>query len=543
MRGANIVARVLADAGHRTLFAMSGNQLMPLFDAFIDTGPLLVHVRHEAAAVHMADAWARVTGQTGVAIVPAGPGFANALSALYTARQSDSAVLLISAQAPLERVGRGAFQEMDQAAIAEPFVKWSAMIDSPDAIAPGFQEALQIARDGRPGPVHLALPSDVLTATGGADSRTRSNECSTIEPDLKNLDGLMARLRAAARPLILAGPIFGQPGSGIDIDRAQCTTGVPIIVMESPRGTADPAAGALFDLLPAADLIILLGRRPDYGIGFGEPFADTARFIQIDAEREMIQLAERNLGARLDMAVAGEPRAILRSLADRFGPPHGASGWRERVGRAAAYRPASWRAATSDDDGIEPATLCNGLACLLDDHPEALVVIDGGEFGQWAQSGLSPALRIINGPAGAIGAGLPFGIATKLANPTSPVFVLMGDGTAGFHLAEFETAARCQTPIVVIIGNDARWNAEYQIQLRDYGAGRVVGCDLSPARYDVAARGLGCHGEHVERMVDLATAIERAMASGLPACINVRLNGQPAPVIRESGAEGLDGST
>ena len=160
-----------------------------------------------------------------------------------------------------------------------------------------------------------------------------------------------------------------------------------------------------------------------------------------------------------------------------------------------------------------------------------LLISDGGEFGQWAQAALPVENRLINGPAGAIGGGLCYAIGAKVARPDATIFTLMGDGTAGFHFAEFETAVREKLPFVAVIGNDRRWNAEHQIQLRDYGAQRLIGCDLSGARYDLAVAGLGGHGEHVTRRDELLPALRRAVASGLPACVNIEMEGLAAPIV------------
>jgi acetolactate synthase-1/2/3 large subunit len=165
----------------------------------------------------------------------------------------------------------------------------------------------------------------------------------------------------------------------------------------------------------------------------------------------------------------------------------------------------------------------------IDAANNPILICDGGEFGQWAQACLSAPRRLINGPSGAIGGGLCYGIAAKKACPEATVFVLTGDGSIGFHLAELETAARADTPVVVVIGNDQCWNAEHQIQLRRYGPDRLIGCGLSAARYDQAAIALGGHGEHVTDPADLDAALERALASQKPACVDVAIEGLPAP--------------
>ena len=145
---------------------------------------------------------------------------------------------------------------------------------------------------------------------------------------------------------------------------------------------------------------------------------------------------------------------------------------------------------------------------------------------------LTPARRVINGPAGSIGSSIPMAIAARATAPDSPVIAVMGDGTFGFHMAEFDTAVRCNLPFVAVVGNDAAWNAEHQIQLREYGPNRTHGCELLPSRYDQVVQALGGHGEWVTRAADLPAALDRALASGKPACVNVMIERVPAPVIR-----------
>ena len=172
------------------------------------------------------------------------------------------------------------------------------------------------------------------------------------------------------------------------------------------------------------------------------------------------------------------------------------------------------------------------LRPYVERDPDTVLICDGGEFAQWGQSMLPVRRRMINGVAGSIGGSLSFAIAARLREPKAPVFAVLGDGTIGFHLSEFETAVRRKLPFVAVLGNDALWNAESQIQLREYGRERMHGCDLTPARYDLVVAALGGHGEYVERAADLPGAIERALASGKPACINVMIESIAAPVIR-----------
>jgi acetolactate synthase-1/2/3 large subunit len=172
--------------------------------------------------------------------------------------------------------------------------------------------------------------------------------------------------------------------------------------------------------------------------------------------------------------------------------------------------------------------VCREVQKLLD-KPDAVLVSDGGEFGQWAQACLRAPRRVINGPAGSIGSALPFAAAAKLAFPHAPVVAMLGDGTFGFHMAEIDTAVRYGLGYVAVVGNDACWNAEYQIAVKAYGADRAKNLDLLPTRYGAAAAALGAHGADVLAFEDLQSSLAKAMASGRPACVNVMIERHPAP--------------
>lgn len=483
LRGADVVARTLAGAGVRQLFALSGNHVMPIFDAALDAKLRILHVRHEAAAVHMADAWARLTGEVGVALVTGGPGHANAVAALYTALEAESPVLLVSGHAALAELGKGAFQEMRQAELAAPAAKASWTVQSADHLAADLARALREARAGRPGPVHLSIPQDVLEAALDFDmpeTRGRAEQPSKPMPP---------ELLEAKRPLIVAGPAMMRDPALRGLEQA---SGVPVIGMESPRGVNDPSLGRLADILKRADAVLLLGKRLDFTLKFGAAFAAGCRLLHADAV----------------------PR-VTRETAT----------WLDEVRAALAYRPPEWKAI---DASLHPVVVCRAVQKLLD-APDAVLVCDGGEFGQWAQACLSAPRRVINGPAGSIGSALPLAAGAKVAFPQAPVVALMGDGTFGFHMSEIDTAVRYGLNYVAVVGNDACWNAEYQIALKSYGSARAKNLDLLPTRYGAAAAALGGHGEDVTQFEQLAPALERATRAGKPACVNVLIERQPAP--------------
>jgi len=202
------------------------------------------------------------------------------------------------------------------------------------------------------------------------------------------------------------------------------------------------------------------------------------------------------------------------------------------VQSAIRFRPAEWKTLVSRSEGpLHPVEVGRAVQQILDRSRDTVLVADGGEFGQWAQACTSAPTRLINGPGGSIGSAIPFALTARLARPDATVVAMLGDGTFGFHLAEVDTAARARLPFLAVIGNDACWNAEHQIQLRTYGRDRAHGCELLPTRYDQAVTALGGHGEHVVRATDLAAALERALGSQRPACVNVMIERAPAPTV------------
>ena len=540
IRGADILTQTLDRAGLTQIFTLSGNHIMPVFDAAIGTHLRLIHVRHEAAAVHMADAWGRLTGKPGIALVTGGPGHTNAVAALATGQAAESPLILLSGHAGLDEIGRGAFQELPQAAIAAPLCKAAWIVARVEGLGHDIARAVRIAREGRPGPVHVSLPFDLLEARvedraalwpGEEDFQPSETLLSASDAEL-----VLAELSRAARPLILAGPAMSNRENRALLHALAATMRVPAIVMESPRGINDPSLGAFAEVLREADLIVLLGKAHDFTLRFADPpFVDDAcRFIVMDPDQAMIERVEREKGTRLALGAVTDTRAAMRALADKAKGVRSTT-WYDAVTTALSYRSPQWNE-TRSRGKIHPIDLCRAIEPFLARDAQAILISDGGEIGQWAQALLDSPQRIINGVAGSIGASIPFALAARLFEPRAPIIAVMGDGTFGFHMAEFDTAVRHELPFVAIVGNDATWNAEYQIQLRAYGENRAHGCELLPSRYDKVVEALGGHGEFVEDIDDLAPALERAVAGGKPACVNVMIERVAAPVIRRASA-------
>lgn len=539
MLGSELVIRALAREGVRTIFSLSGNQIMPLYDACIDAGIRIVHVRHEAAAVFMADAWAQVTGEIGVAMLTAGPGLSNGVAPLFSALHAESPLLLLSGDSPTSEDGMGSFQELDQATMTRPATKLSRRVSSFDALRPSVHEAIAVAMAPRRGPVHLALPFDLLTAQ--VPDQDPAAPALGVEPrPVSDTDlGVLGKLLTQAqRPVILAGPSACRGHARPAWDALTATLQAPVISMESPRGLRDPSIGAAAQGIAQADVVVLAGKRLDFTLGFGKPgvFSANAQVVVIDPDATLLERAHSLLGSRLCLALQADPIAALQALAQRQATSAPRHAWRQQVAQAVASREQACPV-SPPPGAIGSRHLCEQVQTLLAQAQEPILVCDGGEFGQWAQAFCRAPVRLINGVSGAIGGGICYAIAAKIARPQATVVVLMGDGTSGFHFMEFDTAVRENAPFVAVIGNDDRWNAEHLIQLRDYGEDRLIGCALAPtSRYESAAAALGALGCLVSEPDQLGPALQAAVQSQTPACVNVRISSQPAPVFTTASA-------
>jgi acetolactate synthase-1/2/3 large subunit len=477
----------------------------------------------------------------GIAWVTGGPGHANAVGALFTALGQESPMVLLSGHTETDQLGRGGFQELRQAEMAAPVTKASWMATNTATVGMDVAKALRIAISGRPGPVHLSLPSDVLDAS--------VPESVVVWPEDKDFSGPLVGLsdaaaeavfsiiRTAQRPLLLAGPQLANRSGRAFLARIETALAIPTCIMESPRGFNDATLGAFAEVARRTDLIVLLGKAFDFTLKFGGPPIDPAcRFIAIDPDGLLVARAARELGPRLAFGcVADTLPAAEAMLRIGAGKTAAGSGWLTEARTLMDDRPAAWAELKSKSQGkLHPAELFRALKRYVEKDPDTILICDGGEFAQWGQAILKNDRRMINGVGGAIGSSLPIAAASRVVEQKAPVFAILGDGTFGFHMAEFETAVRLNLPFVAVVGTDSRWNAEYNLQVRDYGPNRTYGCELNPTRYDLVVAALGGHGELVENIADLPAAVERAMASGKPACINVMIESIPSPVVRVS---------
>ncbi|MCC7364813.1 MAG: thiamine pyrophosphate-binding protein [Dehalococcoidia bacterium] len=539
-----MLVRTLVQQGTREVFALSGGHLDPIFQSCMDSGVRIVDTRHEAAAVHMADGYARTLGVPGVAIVTAGPGVTNAITGVANAYMDAIPLICIGGRSPLRDDDRMPLQGMDQVALMAPITKFARTVLQPERIGEYLVMAWRHATSGRPGPVFLDIPVDVLFTPVREEqfvSTTAHEPDRRSVPPARELDRAIELLARAERPVIFAGGGVMFSGAQSVLREFSSLAGIPVLANSKARGAVNEDSGLGYGgfALAAiagqaagapADLVLMLGARVGMFTGSGPTslIPPGATVIQVDIEPEEI-----GRGRHIDLGLVGDVRETLAALLERARGVtfRDHSSWLQALaGTDAALRQAH-DAAGSRDQPIHQSRLAREIASTV--NGEAIIVADGGETSIW----MAEQARVRNagdwlshGYLGCLGVGIPFAIAAKIAHPDRPVVAIIGDGSAGLNIAEIDTAVRHDIPIVVIVNNDQGWGMIRHGQRARYGDARVVGAELGPTRYDLVAAGFGAHSELVTSASDIRPALERALASGKAACINVMTDpNQPHP--------------
>ena len=540
MRIADQIIDTIIEAGTDTIFSLSGNQIMSIYDAALDKDIRIIHSRHEGGAVFMADGYARSSGRTGIALCTAGPGFTNAMGPLFSLKASESPVVLITGDSPQNMDGRLAFQELNQTAISAELTKESWRLTNSTSIGDAISEAMRIARSGRHGPVHLAIPEDMLIepAQPSLFSQVDMPEDSSFDISAPDLNVILRAIDDFEKPLMITGATIAPNRHHDVIRQISDTHHIPVISLTSPRGLRDPMLGKITDILHAADGIILIDKAPDFTLGFGAAdIMPHAKIVACAAQSDTVTLCNQIFHNKMVWGCIADPLLAMQALA-KSNLRRRSSAWKTSVHKLLLKRPdaiTKTRTTAKDPTSITPAMIMHHFADCIDTEHPPLIVCDGGEFGQWVQAGLPDPLAITahtytNGISGGIGGGLPQAIGIAIANPDRHVVAFMGDGSSGFHLPELETARRAHLPITFIIGNDYRWGAEVEIQKNRYGEDRVHACDLDAGtRYDLIAAGFGAKGVLVDHPDQMASAMRDAMAYQGVSVINILMAGIAAP--------------
>ncbi|MFM9134177.1 MAG: acetolactate synthase [bacterium] len=511
--------------GVQTMFTLSGAHVFPLYDAAVGGGPgqdgpmRLVDVRHVLTAVFAAEATGKLTRTPGFAVVTAGPGVTNAVSAVTGACVNGSPLVLIGGRAPDGRWGSGALQELDHVPILETVTKRAWTVRDAAGVGVAVDEAFADAGSAHRGPVFIDVPMDVLFTPAAPLPMTARPE--TRAPDAGDLDAVATVLRSAQRPVFVLGSDVWADGAEDAARLLADVSGIPVIANGMARGILPPdhpllvtrARGAAF---ASADVVAVVGTPLDFRLGYG-------RFG--DGSAAVVHLADSagQLAAHLDLAAscAGDLARQCTLLAGLLTEPVGAPGWADDLrARHLAAIAADAADLASNADPIHPARVYGELLPRLSD--DAVVIGDGGDFVSFAGRYVEPRLPgrwLDPGPYGCLGTGPGYAMAARLAHPSSPVVLLLGDGAAGFSLMDVDSLVRHDLPVVMVVGNNAGWNLERHPMRFLYGYD--VAADLRPTAYDDVVRALGGAGETVTRPRDIGPALDRAFAAGVPYLVNV----------------------
>lgn len=530
--GGHLVAQMLKREKIDTVFTLCGGHIMPIYNGLIDEGIRMIDLRHEQAAAHAADAYARLTRRAGVAIVTAGVGVTDAVTGIANAFQADSPVLVIGGQAPSDQFEMGSLQELDSVALVSSITKWSRAVLQTRRIPEFLSIAFRQMFAGRFGPAFLEIPIDVLLgAAEDAEIEMPTNYRTASAPrgDPEAIARAAALLQNAERPAVIAGSEIWWSDASTALARFAERAALPVYLNAMGRGALSPAHPNHFSAsrkhaLANADVILVVGAPLDFRLGYGKPptFNADAKIINVDIDAREIG---RNRGA--DIGVVGDARAVLEQLTDAVKPRDAGAWLRDLRAREAKEQAKLDALMNLDSIPIHPLRLAKEIRDMLDD--DTLVIGDGGNVVSQASKVIQvakPGHWLDPGRFGCLGVGVPFAIAAKIVHPKSNVIIVHGDGAFGLNGFEFDTAVRFNLPMVSVVGNDAAWGQIRGPQVAFYGADRAVASALALSRYDEVVRALGGYGEFVEEPRALRGALERALASGKPACVNVRIDAE-----------------
>lgn len=533
------VAGVRAALAHGadTMFTLSGAHVFPMYDAAVGgveavrdgrLGPMrLVDVRHEQTAVFAAEALGRLTRVPGLAVLTAGPGVTNGVSAIANAHAAGSPLVVVGGRAPDGRWGSGALQELDHPAILRPITKHAGTVHDPAGVGPALDEAFTLARSPHRGPVFVDVGMDVLF-TPAEPAPAQGRVPSPVLPDPESIEHIGSLLRAAARPVLILGSDVWADGAEVAAATFATEAGVPVVANGMGRGVL-PAGHPLLvtrarsHALRSADLVVVAGTPLDFRLGYGVFGEGTP----------VVHLADSPSGIAGHVPLAGSASGSLREIFDAllraWSAPTGAYlHWADELrDRVRATVEADRQLLTSDADPIHPARIIGELLPRL--TSDTVVIGDGGDFVSFAGRFIEPAAPgrwLDPGPYGCLGTGPGYAMAARIAHPKSPVVLLLGDGAAGFSLMDVDSLVRHDLPVVMIVGNNSGWGLERHPMRFLYGYD--VAADLRPTRYDEVVRALGGAGETVAEPGQIGGAIDRAVASGVPYLVNVLTDPQTA---------------
>jgi len=537
--GGQLAAQALIEKEVEYIFTLSGGHITPIYQYLENTTVQLFDTRHEQAAVFMAEAWGKLTRKPGVAMVTAGPGFTNALTGIASAYFSNTPLVLIAGCVGLDHKEKLDLQDMFQEPVIAPMVKKTLVSQKTERIPEFVDLAFRLATSGRPGPVYLEIPVDVLNTTIEETAVKQIRTRVDSKPvDRRGAAKAIAMLQNSEKPVVIAGTGAWQAAAEAELNAFIENAGVPVFTSLSGRGTVPDThplcfegslairPGGAFAAYLETDLVIVLGTRLSLYYMFGDVFNPAAKMIQVDIAAEEIG---RNRAIDLPImsdvqAFLAECNALLTAnnlkaeLPGRFAPWIASLEAADAAGKEPSK--ADWE---SDHKPIHPLRLAREVDRFMD-REEDIVVADGGDTTTWM--GMTRIIRkpghyLDYGIFGSLAVGLPYAHAAKLRYPDKRVLLISGDGSIGFNFMEFENAIRKKLPIVVVISNDLGWGMIRHSQEIRIGHAIEAGTFIGRVDYHKMVAALGGEGFLVEDPADIRPTLEAAFASGKTCCINV----------------------
>ena len=518
---AGLIARTLKARGVKHVFALCGGHIMPIWMRLDAEGIRIIDVRDERSAVHMAQAHAELTGELGVALVTAGPGFTNAITGIANAHVSRAPVLILSGTVTRPQENRGALQDLDQPQLVRSITRYARTVREASLALQELDEAISraLGEGGDPGPSFIDFPTDTLRAEVPKalqlDEHINAKPRSTARPDPDAVAKAVDILWSARRVLVISGR--GAKGASSELVQFLDRLGAVYLDTGESRSLVPDAHPSVVSAMRGAvmgdaDVVLTIGRRLDFQLAFGSPAVfQSAKFVRIgdcpgevrDNRRGAVEIIASPAAALIGIveAAGNRPSAVDRAWAQKLRAGH--------QERAAKLKATMASASNGKDGRLHPNKV---LAALQDAMPDdSIMITDGGDFLAFARVGLNAPQMLDPGPFGCIGVGVPYGVAASLAYPEKTVLVATGDGAFGFNAMEIDTAVRHNAPVLIAVANNGAWAIEVHDQTVTHG--KVVGTRLRDSDYAGMARALGMHAERVETQDQLKPAIARALAN------------------------------
>ena len=511
---------VMRGYGVDVMFTLNGGHVWPLYDAAVKQNVQIVDVRHEQTATFAAEGWAKLTRKPGLAVLTAGPGVTNGVSAMTTAHFNGTPLVVLGGRAPQRRWGSGSLQELDHVPIVSSITKSARTVTAPNDTAKEIQHAVLTAMTPHRGPVFVDFPMDVIFDPA-SEPAANGGVPKGIDPDPGDVDAAAALIARAERPAIIVGSDVYWDGAWDALTRFAETMRVPCWFNGLGRGCVPADHELAFTrtralLKSEADLVVVIGTALDFRLGFGR-FGDAPVIHICDAPES------RAAHVATAASPAGDLTAILDGMTAWSGSPRADhEPWIARVRDAERAAAETERALLeAEGDAIKPTRVYGELGKRL--ARDAVVICDGGDFVSYAGKYVevyTPGCWLDTGPYGCLGNGPGYAMAARVARPDAQIVVMLGDGAAGFSLMDVDTLVRHNLPVVMVVGNNGMWGLEKYPMRAIYGYD--VACDLQPGcRYDEVVTALGGAGETVSSPSEVGPALDRAFAAGVPYLVNV----------------------